>query len=198
MESTVDLAADLGERGRVRGLARDDSADPAAEDAALVEEARAGKADAFDRLYRRHARTAHGVLVASVPAGEVDDLLQDVFHEAFRHLGDLRDARAFAGWLLRIARNRAADFHRSKRPTEPLEQEPEQAPPQESEALAVLKALRALPVAYRETLALRLVEGMTGPEIATRTGLTAGSVRVNLHRGMRLLRRQLGGRSGDA
>jgi len=40
-------------------------------------------------------------------------------------------------------------------------------------------------------LMLRLVEGMTGPEIAARTGLTDGSVRVNLHRGMKLLREKL-------
>jgi RNA polymerase sigma-70 factor (ECF subfamily) len=39
---------------------------------------------------------------------------------------------------------------------------------------------------------LRLVEGMTGPEIAEQTGLSAGSVRVNLHRGMKLLRERLG------
>jgi hypothetical protein len=49
-----------------------------------------------------------------------------------------------------------------------------------------------LPEAYREPLILRLVEGMTGPEIATRTGLTPGSVRVNLHRGMQMLRERLG------
>jgi RNA polymerase sigma-70 factor (ECF subfamily) len=40
-------------------------------------------------------------------------------------------------------------------------------------------------------LILRLVEGMTGPEIAARTGLTPGSVRVNLHRGMHQLRAKL-------
>ena len=51
--------------------------------------------------------------------------------------------------------------------------------------------IRTLPVAYRETLILRLVEGLTGPEIAERTGLTAASVRVNLHRGMALLRGKL-------
>jgi len=44
---------------------------------------------------------------------------------------------------------------------------------------------------YRETLILRLVEGMTGPEIAARTGMTHGSVRVNLHRGMEQLRAKL-------
>jgi len=57
---------------------------------------------------------------------------------------------------------------------------------------AILGVIRGLPEAYRETLILRLVEGLTGPEIAERTGLTAGSVRVNLHRGMQMLREKLG------
>ena len=61
-----------------------------------------------------------------------------------------------------------------------------------SEVAQVVAALRALPDAYRETMILRLVEGLTGPEIAEQTGLAAGSVRVNLHRGMKLLRERLG------
>lgn len=61
-----------------------------------------------------------------------------------------------------------------------------------AEALVALEAIRSLPEAYRETLILRLVEGMTGPEIAARTGLTPASVRVNLHRGMKHLRAKLG------
>ena len=56
----------------------------------------------------------------------------------------------------------------------------------------MLEVVRGLPEAYRETLVLRLVEGMTGPEIAARTGMTPASVRVNLHRGMKLLREKLG------
>ena len=60
------------------------------------------------------------------------------------------------------------------------------------EAQHALAAIRSLPEAYRETLMLRLVEGMTGPEISVRTGLTPGTVRVNLHRGMGLLRKALG------
>ena len=55
-----------------------------------------------------------------------------------------------------------------------------------------LDAVKSLPEAYRETLVLRLVEGLSGPEIAERTGLTPASVRVNLHRGMKLLREKLG------
>ena len=65
-----------------------------------------------------------------------------------------------------------------------------------AEAARALAAIRELPQAYRDTLMLRLVEGMSGAEIAERTGLTPGSVRVNLHRGMQLLRDALGG--GDA
>ena len=60
------------------------------------------------------------------------------------------------------------------------------------EAAEVLRAIRSLSEAYSETLTLRLVEGMSGKEIAERTGLSHDSVRVNLQRGMQLLREQLG------
>jgi RNA polymerase sigma-70 factor, ECF subfamily len=68
------------------------------------------------------------------------------------------------------------------------------APSPEAQAAAneALAAIRRLPEAYRETLVLRLVQGLTGPEIAVVTGLTPDSVRVNLHRGMQLLRDALG------
>jgi RNA polymerase sigma-70 factor (ECF subfamily) len=64
---------------------------------------------------------------------------------------------------------------------------------QRLEAAAALNTIRTLPRAYRETVIMRLVEGMSGAEIAERTGLSPGSVRVNLHRGMQLLRRRLQG-----
>ena len=51
--------------------------------------------------------------------------------------------------------------------------------------------IRALPEAYREPLTLRLIEGRSGAEIASWTGLTPDSVRVNLHRGMAKLRERL-------
>jgi RNA polymerase sigma-70 factor (ECF subfamily) len=66
------------------------------------------------------------------------------------------------------------------------------APDVRLDAARALRAIRELPDAYRETLVLRLVEGLTGPEIAALTGLTPDSVRVNLHRGFKLLRERLG------
>ena len=113
---------------------------------------------------------------------------------ALRKLPTLRDPAAFGGWLAIISRNRANDYHRRSEETTELPDDlvSPSAPAADAEALAVLGLIRTLPDAYRETLILRLVEGMTGPEIASRTGLTPASVRVNLHRGMKMLREMLG------
>jgi RNA polymerase sigma-70 factor, ECF subfamily len=172
------------------------------EDTVLVSAARDGDRAAFGRLYDRYARMVHGILLARVPPRDVDDLVHDVFLLALGRLRALRDAARFGAWLAAIARNRAHDYHRRTRvameltedlPTEELDGAGRSVP-SDAEAVTILAVIRTLPDAYRETLILRLVEGMTGPEIAERTGLTPGSVRVNLHRGMQQLREKLGSR----
>ena len=166
------------------------------EERRAVESARAGDRAAFERLYLRYRAMVHGILLARVPRFDVEDLVQEVFLTVFRRLATLRDASAFPGWLAMIARNRATDFLRGHPPaSQALDEDLASRESTETEARAILEIVRGLPDAYRETLVLRLVEGMTGPEIAERTGLTPGSVRVNLHRGMTLLREILGGRA---
>ena len=167
------------------------------EDALHVAAAQGGDRIAFGRLYNRYAPMIHGILLAHVPPLEVDDFVHDVFLAALRNLPRLRETSAFGAWLVKIARNRARDYFRrgpQRNETELPDSLPGHGPgstPSGAEARAALCAIRELPETYRETLILRLVEGMTGPEIAARTGLTAGSVRVNLHRGMKLLRAKL-------
>jgi len=165
-------------------------------DAALVEAVLAGNRDVFGRLYQLYAPLVHGVLLARLPRSEVEDMVQDIFLHALRKLHTLRDTRAFGPWIAMIARNRAMDFHRRSRETIELSDDLRSADSSQSKAEEILAVICTLPDAYRETLVLRLVEGMTGPEIATRTGLTAASVRVNLHRGMKLLRTKLGFKEG--
>ena len=158
---------------------------------ALVEAAQRGDSSAFEALYRQYARTVHGILLSRVPRLDVEDLVQDVFVAALQQLPSLRNPSAFACWLAAIARNRATDHLRRAPRTTELPENLEASQPDRTEAVLVLGVIRTLPEAYRETLILRLVEGMTGPEIATCTGLTEGSVRVNLHRGMKQLRERL-------
>ena len=195
----VDLAADRTADIPVIPVIDDRHADSrfapghAAADGQLVRSALAGDSLAFDTLYERYARIVHGLLLARVGRDDVDDLVQDVFLTAWRRLDALRDPAAFGGWIATIARNRATDFHRRSEGF--VELPADLASPgntsNEADANSALAAIRSLPDAYRETLILRLVEGLSGPEIAERTGLTPGSVRVNLHRGMKLLREKL-------
>jgi RNA polymerase sigma-70 factor (ECF subfamily) len=184
---------------------REESVGDVFDDVALVGAARGGDREAFGRLYERYARMIHGVLLARVPVGDVDDLVQDVFMTAMRRLSALREPGSFGAWLAAIARNRANDYYRRSVAEDPLDDEAldkgvgiaRRSGSHEAPA-AILDAVRGLPAAYSETLILRLVEGMTGPEIAARTGMTHGSVRVNLHRGMEQLRATLGlKRCGD-
>ena len=165
----------------------------------MVRAAQAGDRVAFGQLYDRYARVVHGILLARVPISDVDDLVHDVFLRALARLDTLRRPERFGAWLIAIARNCANDYYRRK--PEPPDVESEVNEPTDpargctqsldAEAAKIINVIRSLPDAYRETLLLRFVEGMTGPEIASRTGLTHGSVRVNLHRGMQQLRAKL-------
>ncbi|HEV7474194.1 MAG TPA: sigma-70 family RNA polymerase sigma factor [Pyrinomonadaceae bacterium] len=168
-------------------------------ESSLVAAVLAGNRDMFAGLYELYAPLVHGVLLARMPRSEVEDTVQEIFLHALRKLHTLRDSNAFGPWIAMIARNRAMDFHRRSRETVSVDDYGEDLRSRDdgqAKAEEILAIIRTLPEAYRETLVLRLVEGMTGPEIAMHTGLTAASVRVNLHRGMKLLRAKLGFKEG--
>jgi RNA polymerase sigma-70 factor, ECF subfamily len=199
MHGTLEFAAAVLEHALVtearaipQSLAQDS-------DDALVRASQTGDTEAFGRLYQRYARMVHGILLSRVQVSDAEDLVQDVFLRALPRLSALRDVSRFGAWLAAIARNLATDFHRRiqaraegrEDPADPAEHPASGSVSESSEATEVLECVLSLPEAYRETLILRLVEGLSGPEIAARTGLSPGSVRVNLHRGMRQLREKL-------
>lgn len=149
----------------------------------------------FADVHRDFARLVHGIAVAVVGPGDAEDAAQDAFLAIHRGLEGVRDREALPAWLSRVARNACLDFVRRQRRRPPIEgsdveQIPAERPASGGGELArrVLDLVRSLPEAYRETLVLRLVEGLDGPEIAELTGMTPGSVRVNLCRGMAMLR----------
>ena len=164
-------------------------------DSDLVRAAQSGDVGSFEQLYARYSPVVHSILLGRLPAADADDVTQNVFITAYTKLASLRDPAAFAGWISRIARNAAEDHRRRVGETVELDADyaSRETQTDAAEAARALAAIRELPEAYRDTLMLRLVEGMSGAEIAERTGLTPGSVRVNLHRGMQLLRDALGG-----
>lgn len=183
---------------RLEGADDSPSAVPGTEDA-LVRAARSGDARSFQQLYARYRGAVRAVVLSRVPWQDADDLTQDVFLVAWQRLEQLRDPSRFGPWVLQCARNRCRDHHRRESTSPrssgdaPLDRMHVSMPPR-PEALEALLAIQRLPPSYRETLLMRLVEGMSGPQIAEKTGLTPRSVRVNLHRGLKLLREALGER----
>lgn len=170
----------------------------ASTDATLADSARAaqrGDRDAFARLYEAMYPVVCGILQAHTDRSNVEDLAQEVFAKALNALPTLRDPEAVGAWLCTMARNEARMRHRRSWRSAPL---PDQLPAEVKnsdlllDAERALAAIRALPAAFREPLLLRLVHGLSGPEIAEHLGMTHGSLRVNLHRGMMMLRAQLG------
>src|ERR1700732_1428777 len=151
------LAAGLGLRP-----VREQFASEFSEDVAWGAAAQDGDRAAFGQLYERYARMVHGVLLARVPVGEVDDLVQDVFMRALRRLSTLRETASFGAWLAAIARNVASDYHRRSVPEEPLTDDPSDheihcgvsGGDQDGLAAAILEAVMSLSPAYRETLIL--------------------------------------------
>jgi RNA polymerase sigma-70 factor (ECF subfamily) len=192
MQSTLDI----GSRVLEHPLVTEAQAGPHDSDVTFVRAAQQGDTEAFGQLYKRYARMVHGILLGRVRHVEVEDLVQEVFLRALPRIRELRDTSRFGSWLASIARNLATDYYRRSQARPDEESDPDDQPAKlnvssNREAAEILDCIRNLPEAYRETLILRLVEGMTGPEIAAKTGLSPGSVRVNLHRGMSQLRQKL-------
>lgn len=154
--------------------------------------------DPFDGLDQRYGRMVHGIALSYVRPGDAQDLVQEVFLKALQMRHQLRDTVSMGAWLATITRNLARDYHRSasgraQRRSEELREWSASQKPPPPEAFTVLDAIQSLPEAYRETVTLRFVEGLSGPEIAEQTGLTPESVRVNLCRGTKLLRERIAG-----
>jgi RNA polymerase sigma-70 factor, ECF subfamily len=160
-----------------------------------VAAAQRGDHEAFRALYVRFGRYVNAIVLAYVPLDNAPDLTQEVFLQAWTKLGTLREPAAFGAWIGTIARQRAINhYQRHPREVEMHDVYPaREAPDLRFQAEEAIAAIQTLPEAYRETLLLRLVEGYSGDEIAELCGITSDSVRVNLHRGFKLLREQLGG-----
>jgi RNA polymerase sigma-70 factor (ECF subfamily) len=176
-------------------------------DTALVLRARNGDRAAFEELVRRTSRLVFARLY--LETGNVhraEDLLQETLLLAYRSLRKLADPAGFRPWLLAIAHNAAIDAARrdSRRKRPPasagngdlssvasVAPRPDETAHREEARQQVLAALRTLPEEYRMPLALRYLAGCDYDAIGEQLGLTNGSLRGFLHRGLKMLRERL-------
>jgi RNA polymerase sigma-70 factor (ECF subfamily) len=158
-----------------------------------------GDRDAFEMIIRSSSRNlfaiAYGVLQSRE---EAEDVVQDTFVKAWKSRWRVRDPEKFPAWLSTIARHRARDLARRRRP-EPLPHDFESPETVETTAPAasadldseVQAALSQLPELHRMAVTLRYFEELDYATIEQTLGLTNGALRGILGRSLGVMRRRL-------
>jgi RNA polymerase sigma-70 factor (ECF subfamily) len=165
----------------------------------MIERAAAGDHAAFGALVEQYQEVAFraAYLIVRDPAA-AEDVAQDAFIRAYRHLGRFRVGEPFRPWLLRIVTNTAINEVRSRRRRTGLldrftAASPVTAPPPEvalgdEHASALARAINELPLEDRVVLHLRYFLDLPEREIAATIGRPAGTVKSRLHRASKRLR----------
>ena len=181
-----------------------ESARSAPSDDGLVDRARRGDVDAFELLYKMHAGRVYALcLRLTANPVEARELTQDTFVRAWEALPRFRADASLTTWLHRIAVNallerRRGDRRRAARVSLAEDEEDGETSiagivhaPDVATAIDLERAVAELPPGVRRAFVLHAVEGYTHEEIATMTGLAAGTLRAQLHRARQLLIRAL-------
>jgi RNA polymerase sigma-70 factor (ECF subfamily) len=174
----------------------------------IVRRALSGDRSAFEEMVRRTSGLVYARLYLECgDRHRAEDLLQETLMVAYRSLHQISEPAHFRGWLLTIAHNTAIDAARKQSrlkrhaPHAPAvalagvagpSPAPDEEAEREEERQQVLSVLRSLPEEYRLPLTLRYIGGADYETIGMQLGLTNGSLRGLLHRGLKLLRAQLG------
>jgi RNA polymerase sigma-70 factor (sigma-E family) len=159
-------------------------------------------ADALAVLHQQHYTAL--VRLATLVVGDVgvaEQLTQDAFVRLQLRWGGLRQVDKAPAYLRsavlngarsHLRRRKVRDRHDDRRTAEPATVTPESAALGRAEHERVVAALRRLPERQREAVALRYYLDLPGAEIAAAMGVSAGSVKTHLHRGLASLAAQLG------
>ena len=160
---------------------------PESPEALVVNLARGGDRLAFEELVRRHQSNIRNLMRRCCRDPHLaDDLAQQTFLRAWTSMRNLKDAKAFAGWLKRIAvsmwlqhlRKHDVLFH-----SEELYDESVAEKPTPAEALDLNAALATLPEPVRLCIILSYQEGMSHAEIEQATGISLGTIKSHIKRG---------------
>ncbi len=167
-------------------------------DTALVARVQAGDVDAFEALYKQHAARIYSL--ASRMAGSPDegeDLVQEIFLQAYRKLGSFKGDASVGTWLYRLAVNHCLDFVRSRRAkmgrvTDTLDAAGSFEPvsPRETPLarLDLERAIEQLPAGCREAFVLHDVEGFDHKEVARLLGIAEGTSKSQVFKARMKLR----------
>jgi RNA polymerase sigma-70 factor, ECF subfamily len=167
-------------------------------DAMLVSAIRSGDEQAMARLYERYSPIVYSVALRVLGNAEAaEDILQEVFMQIWRTPGLFDATRgSLPGWLAVIARNRAIDSLRKRRPETDIADvvvcvEPDLVRGADSgRAIEKIRsALLTMPPPQRSALEMAFFEGLSHNEIAEKTGEPLGTIKTRIRAGLLTLRK---------
>jgi RNA polymerase sigma-70 factor (ECF subfamily) len=180
------------------------------DDVVLVPRSQAGDRAAFEQLVRRTARLVYArAFLDTGDRHRAEDVVQETFLLAWRRIGQVAEPTGFRGWLMTVTRTVAADMRRresrKKRSGRRAAQSddaafdvPGDAPApidaleQREQRDRLLRMLQRLPDEYSLPITLRYIAGADYETIGRQLGLSNGSLRGLLNRGMAKLREAMG------
>ena len=173
-----------------------------AEEATLVARCQSGDMEAFEAIYRRHSSAMYNLAFCMVGnLTEAEDLLQEIFLQAYKKLPSYEGRAAFGTWLYRLAVNRCLDHLRSgaahrQSVTKSLDESagfsPSATPESTSARLDLENAIVQLPHSYRSAFLLYDVQGFGHREVADILGVAEGTSKSLVHKATLKLRELLG------
>lgn len=172
----------------------------ATSDLALVTAIRSGDQSAMAALYDRYSSIVYAVALRVLQdTAAAEDVLQDIFMQLWRNPGAFDASRGnMAAWLAVIARHRAIDALRRRRPENDIEDvvvsvEPDFASDADRSRTMdkVRGVLHTMPALQRSALEMAYFEGLTHSEIAEKTGEPLGTIKTRIRTGLLSLRKVL-------
>lgn len=182
-------------------------------DEEIVRRVVAGERELFELLLRRYNQRIYRAVRAILRnRDDAEDVMQQAYVNAYRHLHQFEGRSGFATWLTKIAMREAAARNRKTisllhvvpelQGESTMNDFPEPSPDPEARAVAadlmqhVEAEVAALPESYRSVLLLREVEGLSTEETAECLELSIDVVKTRLHRARAMLRDALYRRAG--
>ena len=162
-------------------------------DETLVKQALKGKKSAWVTLVKRYEKNLYNYTLRMVSnPDDALDLMQDVFMAVFRNLASFRGDSPFKGWLFKIAHYRCIEFYRRKKPTQSLDDAPEQQEQRDDtcpeahffsgqQASLLKKAMQTLPVNQKLVVELKFFQHCTFDDISKQLGVSVNTVKSRLY-----------------
>jgi RNA polymerase sigma-70 factor (ECF subfamily) len=178
----------------------DAMANKAAEDAALLTQIEQGDRQAMAALFDRYSRVVYSVALRVLKdTGQAEDVMQDIFIQVWKKPGAFVSGRGSLGaWLVVVARNRAIDALRRRRPTDSVEDivlSSSTDLASEAERNTLMERVRhyldQLPPEQRKSVEMAYFEGLSHSEIAEKTGDPLGTVKTRIRLALITLRKAM-------